>query len=206
VRVSRAGFYTYRERIAGSALVTGTETECGLQEQTALARPLIVTGRGDVVRKVQAPAAGGAAPTRVRLASLGIDAPVSPARIDTRNGVLAVPAPIGRTGWWEDGMTPGARAGAVLIAGHVDRARSGPGAFFRLREADAGDRVQVTTRNGRTFTYRVVSVTRYPKSRLPTSVYSRTGRPRLVLVTCGGPFDRASGRYRDNIVLTAVPA
>jgi sortase (surface protein transpeptidase) len=117
-----------------------------------------------------------------------------------------VPAPIGRTGWWEDGMTPGARAGAVLIAGHVDRARSGPGAFFRLREADAGDRVQVTTRNGRTFTYRVVSVTRYPKSRLPTSVYSRTGRPRLVLVTCGGPFDRASGRYRDNIVLTAVPA
>ena len=29
---------------------------------------------------------------------------------------------------------------------------------------------------------------------------------RLVLVTCGGPFDQAAGHYRDNIVVTAVPA
>jgi hypothetical protein len=41
---------------------------------------------------------------------------------------------------------------------------------------------------------------------LPTSVYSSAGRPRLVLVTCGGPFETGTGRYRDNIVLTAVPA
>ncbi len=34
----------------------------------------------------------------------------------------------------------------------------------------------------------------------------RRGRPRLVLVTCGGPFDRVAGHYRDNVVLTAVPA
>jgi sortase (surface protein transpeptidase) len=65
--------------------------------------------------------------------------------------------------------------------------------------------VQATTRNGRTFTYRVVSVARYAKSRLPTSIYSSAGRPRLVLVTCGGPFVPATGRYRDTIVVTAVP-
>jgi hypothetical protein len=46
----------------------------------------------------------------------------------------------------------------------------------------------------------------YLKSALPTSVYSRTGAPRLVLVTCGGPFDPISRHYRDNVVLTAVPA
>jgi Sortase domain len=206
VRVQRAGYYTYRERLVGSALVTSTTTECGLEEQTTLARPLIVTGRGDVARKLQTPPADGSAPTRVRSAALDIDAPVRPVRIDTQSGVLAVPPFIARAGWWQDGMVPGARAGAILIAGHVDSARSGPGAFFRLREANAGDRVQVTTRNGRTFTYRVVSVARYPKSRLPTSVYSRAGRPRLVLVTCGGPFQPATGRYRDNIVVTAVPA
>ena len=28
---------------------------------------------------------------------------------------------------------------------------------------------------------------------------------RLVLVTCGGPFDARRGHYRDNIVVTAVP-
>jgi Sortase domain len=205
VRVQRAGFYTYRERLAGSELVTATATECGLEEETTLVRPLIVTGRGDVTSKVQTPPASRSAPTRLRLASLGIDAPVGPVRIDTQDGVLAVPPFIARTGWWQDGMAPGATAGAILIAGHVDSARAGPGAFFRLREANAGDRVQVTTRNGRTFTYRVVSVARYLKARLPTSVYSRSGRPRLVLVTCGGPFVPSTGRYRDNIVVTAVP-
>lgn len=205
VRVRRAGFYTYRERIVGSELVTRTATECGLEEQTALARPQIVTGRGDVTRRLQTPPAAGSAPARVRSAALGIDAPVGAVRIDTTDGVLAVPPFIARTGWWQDGMVPGARAGAILIAGHVDSARAGPGAFFRLRAANAGDRVQVTTRSGRTFTYRVASVARYLKSRLPTSVYSSTGRPRLVLVTCGGPFETGTGRYRDNIVVTAVP-
>jgi len=33
-----------------------------------------------------------------------------------------------------------------------------------------------------------------------------TGRPRLVLATCGGPFIQSAGHYRDNVVLTAVPA
>lgn len=206
VRVQRAGFYTYRERVVGSELVTGTATECGLEVETTLARPLIVTGRGDVSRKLQTPPAPGSAPSRVRSAAIGMDAPVGAVRIDTTNGVLAVRPFIGRLGLWQDGMAPGARAGAILIAGHVDSARAGPGAFFRLREANAGDRVQVTTRNGRTFTYRVVSVARYLKSRLPTSVYSSAGRPRLVLVTCGGPFETGTGRYRDNIVVTAVPA
>jgi hypothetical protein len=31
------------------------------------------------------------------------------------------------------------------------------------------------------------------------------GRARLVLVTCGGPYNRTTGHYRDNIVVTAVP-
>jgi hypothetical protein len=41
---------------------------------------------------------------------------------------------------------------------------------------------------------------------LPASIYSRTGPRRLVLVTCGGPFNQNIGHYRDNIVVTAVPA
>ena len=44
------------------------------------------------------------------------------------------------------------------------------------------------------------------KAALPTNIYTRTGSPKLVLVTCGGPFDAKIGHYRDNIVVTAVPA
>jgi hypothetical protein len=68
-----------------------------------------------------------------------------------------------------------------------------------------GDRIKVTTRSGRTRTYKVASVRNYLKSKLPTSVWSLRGRPRLVLVTCGGPFIRAERHYRDNVVVTAVP-
>jgi hypothetical protein len=51
----------------------------------------------------------------------------------------------------------------------------------------------------------VASVRSYLKSKLPTSVFRRTGPARLVLVTCGGPFDAATGHYRDDVVVTAVP-
>jgi hypothetical protein len=51
----------------------------------------------------------------------------------------------------------------------------------------------------------VTSIRSYRKSALPTRVWSRKGRPRLVLVTCGGPFNRATGHYRNNIVVTAAP-
>ena len=66
--------------------------------------------------------------------------------------------------------------------------------------------MQVTTKNGQTRTYRIVSVQVMLKDKLPPSIYSRLGRPRLTLVTCGGPFDPSLGHYRDNVVVTAVPA
>jgi hypothetical protein len=205
VTIDRVGFYTYRERIAGSDVVTKTTTECGLAEESSLAAPAINTGRGQAVgshRQLEGPTAR---PTRIRSAALGIDAPVATVGIDLAKGELDVPADIRRTGWWRDGAAPGASAGAVLIAGHVDSARSGPGAFIRLRDAASGDRVQVVASDGRTRTYRVTSVRRMPKEALPTDIYSIRGRARLVLVTCGGAFDPAAGHYKDNIVVTAVP-
>ena len=43
------------------------------------------------------------------------------------------------------------------------------------------------------------------RAQLPADVYSTRGRHRLALVTCGGPFLPASGHYRDNVVVIAVP-
>jgi Sortase domain len=206
VTLARAGFYTYRERLVSSGMTRESTTACGRASATALAAPRIVAGGGDRVADARAAGAAVAAPTRVRLATAGVDAPVAPARIDPAHGVLALPAKVGRAGWWRDGMAPGARSGAILIAGHVDSAQAGPGAFFKLHRAKPGDRVEVGTAGGSTFVYRVTSLRTFLKRALPTSIYSSTGRPRLVLVTCGGPFDRASGHYRDNIVVTAVPA
>jgi Sortase domain len=206
VRLAKVGFYAYRERILPAPHVTQTETECALVAETALAAPAINTGRsrGGGVKQVGSP--DRRAPTRVAIASLGIDAPVTPTGINVAKGELDAHPNVGRTSWWRDGAAPGASRGTVLIAGHVDSATQGPGAFFRLKDARVGDRITVTSRSGARRTYRVVSVRTMPKAKLPPDVYSTRGRHRLALVTCGGPFIEASGHYRDNVVVIAVPA
>jgi hypothetical protein len=158
-----------------------------------------------VARTVRAAAAGAATPARLRIGSVGIDAPIAPSGIDVAHGVLGIPADIARLGWWRDGAAPGDAAGALLLAGHVDSAASGEGALFALARARRGDLAELTTAAGRTLVYRVESVRTYPKADLPPSVYSRRGPARLVVVTCGGRFDEATGHYPDDVVLTAKP-
>ena len=54
--------------------------------------------------------------------------------------------------------------------------------------------------------FRVIGRERYRKSRIPLDRYfARDGALRLTLITCGGPFDAATGHYRDNVVVTASP-
>jgi hypothetical protein len=203
--LARSGFYLFSARVIGEAVRSKTATKC-THARTLLAAPRIVTG-GRLARAFAgARTAGPRTPTRVRVPSVDLDAPVSPAGIDTVHGMLGVPAGIRRGGWWRDGATPGAHRGTVLLAGHVDSALGGEGAFFNLHRVRRGDRVEVTGAGGETFGYKVVSIRMYAKNALPTSIYSRKGAPRLVLVTCGGPFDSATGRYRDNIVVTAAPS
>ena len=58
----------------------------------------------------------------------------------------------------------------------------------------------------RTVAFRVSGVVTVPKSGFPTDqVYGPTLQSSLRLVTCGGPFDRAAGSYRDNVIVSADP-
>ncbi len=211
VRLSRAGFYTYRERIVGTPLVVGVDTFCGEETETTLARPLILTGRGEPTGRTALATAGAAtstsaaAPTHVTLRRLGIDAPIYDVDVDTREGVLDVPPNIDRVGWWRDGAAPGSSSGTILLAGHVDSARRGAGAFYALKGARRGDTITVRSNDAKTRSYRVTSMRRVRKAALPTGIFTRTGERRLVLVTCGGPFETRTKRYRDNIIVTAVP-
>ena len=127
------------------------------------------------------------------MASRGIDAPVYAVDIDTRPeiGALAIPKDIDRVGWWRDGAAPGDARGTILLAGHIDSAKRGAGAFYGLKSARRGDTISVSTDDGKLRTYRVSTVRRVRKAALPGSIYTRSGPRRLVLVTCGGPFDEA---------------
>lgn len=146
-----------------------------------------------------------ARPDRLVIASLGIDAHVVPIGVTAR-GELAIPADVHNLGWYQYGPSPGAPAGSIVIAGHVDSATQGIGALFPLRTIEAGAVITVTTTDERQWDYRVISRQDYPKPVLPlAALFSPAGAPRLTLLTCGGPFDHNTRSYLDNLVVTAVP-
>ena len=61
-----------------------------------------------------------------------------------------------------------------------------------------GDTVLVTLVDGKVAAFAVDGLQRVAKDAFPTaSVYGKAGYPSLRLITCGGPFDQATGHYTD---------
>ncbi|WP_430785389.1 class F sortase [Actinoplanes sp. G11-F43] len=147
------------------------------------------------------------APARLRIPALRVDAPVRAVGVDDRTGEVAIPADVASVGWYRFGPGFAATGGSIVIAGHVDSADQGEGAFFRLGSLAEGDTVTLTGPGGRTRAFAVVARERYRKTAIPLDRYfARDGAPRLTLITCGGPFDTATRHYRDNVVITAAEA
>ena len=145
------------------------------------------------------------APTRLSIPAVKITAPVDAVGIDDATGDFAVPG-AGRAGWYRFGPGLTATAGSIVVAGHVDSTIEDRGVFFRLDDVEAGDEVVLTGADGRTRTFRVTARERHRKTAIPLAKYfARDGAARLTLITCGGPFDRKTRHYRDNVVVTAVP-
>ena len=145
-----------------------------------------------------------AVPATLSLPSLQVQATVR--QVVTTNGVLGVPDNIADVGWWTGSVRPGSAAGSTVIDGHVDAAVTGTGALFHLAQLQAGDPVTVTDAAGVRWHYRVYQRHVYVKHNgLPADLFTTIGAPRLIMITCGGPFDRATRSYLDNIVVFASP-
>ncbi|MET0695316.1 MAG: class F sortase [Propionibacteriaceae bacterium] len=134
----------------------------------------------------------------------GARAEVQPAQ--TVDGELEVPEHVKHVGWWDGSSFAGDPFGTTVIAGHVDSATEGLGFFARLRRVTVGEKVSLTG-DGHKATYRVISVQLVAKRALSSDskAFDQTGDHRLVLITCGGSYDRSRGGYDSNLVVTAVP-
>jgi hypothetical protein len=145
------------------------------------------------------------APQRLQVPDVGVDAAVTSVGVEP-TGSLVIPEDPQVVGWWAGGSAPGSPVGTVLMAGHVDSARSGPGALYRLAQAPVGARVTVRGAGG-AITYVVQARRRYLKGDLPwKALFAQGMQPRLVLITCGGAFDSRTRHYTDNVVVVATPA
>ncbi len=138
----------------------------------------------------------------VRIPTLGVRARIINLDL-ARDGTVQVPNNIVDVGWYDRGPTPGQVGNAVLL-GHVDSFR-GPGVFFALRTLVAGDRITVTRADAHVATFVVTTVRQYAKTMFPDQlVYGNHGVSALILVTCGGVFNRRTGHYESNVVVSSV--
>lgn len=140
-------------------------------------------------------------PVRVRIPALGVDAPVVP--VHAPHHTLVPPSDPFELGWWADGAEPGARHGAVLIAGHT--VHNGRGALNPLGTLAPGARVVVRTSNGERLRYQARTVRTFTKGTIAEKaerLFDQSGPSRLVLVTCA---DWNGTRYLSNAVVVAVP-
>ena len=143
----------------------------------------------------------GPRPQRLRVPSIGLDAPIVPIGLDP-TGALAVPEKVDVAGWWSGGPIPG-EAGPTVVVGHYD-SKTAAGVFEHLPEVGVGNVITVERSDGWKYRYRVTSSERIAKSAFPTGrVYGATAATALRLVTCGGRFDRSTGHYVDNVIVYA---
>jgi LPXTG-site transpeptidase (sortase) family protein len=143
------------------------------------------------------------APVTIRIPGIGVDAPVMKVGRDA-DGTVQVPplAEHNLTGWYQYGPSPGQRGPAVIL-GHVD-STTGISVFYYLKNMHAGDKVYVTLADGKVAAFAVDGLQKVAKDAFPTaSVYGTAGYPSLRLITCGGPFDEATGHYVDNVIVYA---
>lgn len=155
---------------------------------------------------------------RLIIPSIGTDAPVLPeGATGPDGGALTIPDDIRDVGWWDgvwqspDGVVhekvaqPG-QPGVALIAGHIDSAVQGEGALYRLQQVKPGASITVIGQGDTVTKWTVTRVQVVLKSDLPRGLFVDTGPAQLAVVSCGGPFDAATGHYLDNVIAWAVPA
>lgn len=144
-------------------------------------------------------------PSMLRVPAIDVDHPLIPVGLNP-DGSMEIPHDVHEIGWYEpQGVLPG-DDGTAVLAGHVDSRSQGPGAFYDLRYLEVGDEILISDRD-EDQRWEVVARRTYDKNEIPIEeIFVDHGDPRLVLVTCGGEFDRTRRSYTDNIVVYAEPS
>lgn len=174
------------------------EVETTDTDAAELERPPVTLQAGEIT----GPLSHHAAPTRLEIPSLGVDAPVVPVALEP-DGAMEIPEDVNVVGWYEPGVRPG-QEGTAVLSGHVDSREQGRGVLYDLRTSDVGDLIVTSGERGEPVEWRVVARTRYGKAELPIAdIFVRDGPTRLVVITCGGEFDAATRSYSENIVVYA---
>ena len=139
---------------------------------------------------------------RLRIESIGVDAPLVYLNIDS-DGNMDVPRDPELVAWYDFTAKPGLGTGNAVFSGHVDYRGYGPAVFWDLSDLAIGDRVEVQLRDGVVVQYEVTAAADIPVAELDmTEVLAATSSESLTLITCSGQF--VGGEYIDRRIVRAV--
>jgi len=146
--------------------------------------------------------ASGDYPARLSIPKLEIDANVQKVGI-AKSGHMAVPNNFTDVAWYKYGALPGDEGDAVFD-GHVDNGLALAGVFKHLGDIAMGDDIFIQTQSGEKLHFVVSDIEQYPYTDVPMGdIVSKTGPPRLSLITCEGAWVQGQKTYDHRLVVTA---
>ena len=141
-------------------------------------------------------------PERLVISAIGVDAPLTTKGIDA-NGLMEVPNGPEDVAWYEFTASPG-EGSNVVLSGHLDYRGYGPAVFYRLRELNTGDIIELRAEDGSLHRYAVSASVTYDAATAPaTDIVGETSREVVTLITCGGTFNGPPLGYSDRLVVRA---
>ena len=158
------------------------------------------------------PEAEGFAPVEMQVDSIGLDAPIEVGAIV--DGAMADPTGPWVVAWYDQLGLVG-EGNNVVMSGHVDywntgpNGTAGPAVFWDVPDLAPGEVIRLIGEDGQEVDYAVEWTQLYHVAEdltpevIQNDIVGNTGQESLTLITCGGPFDPATGEYLERWVLRA---
>jgi len=148
------------------------------------------------------PSTVAAPPVRLLIPAIGVDAPVTVKGLRA-DAVMDVPNGPEDVAWYNFTARPG-MSGNAVISGHLDYHDYGAAVFWRLKDLQEGDVVEVRLADGSVLRYQVSLKLSYDARIAPvTEIVGPTSKEVVTLITCGGSFDSGSRAYSQRLVVRA---
>lgn len=141
-------------------------------------------------------------PRSLRIASVGISGLIQPVGL-TKTTAMAVPTNIYFAGWYTGSVRPG-QPGLSIIDGHVS-GRYVDGLFKNLAKVKPGAIIEVEFGDRTVKKFAVIDQRKLPDDRAAGYLFTKRANvpAQLNLITCGGTFNKTTGRYDDRVVVVA---
>jgi sortase (surface protein transpeptidase) len=156
--------------------------------------------------------AEGFAPVAFQVDKIGVDAPIEVGAVV--DGAMQDPSGPWVVAWYEQLGLVG-EGYNVVVSGHVDYYNSGPGGvpgpavFWDMPALQPGDIIRMVGPENETMEYavewsRIYNVaSELTPEVIQNDIVGDTGQESLTVITCGGPFDPATGQYLERWVIRA---